>query len=81
MTDHAEDGRWDRPDAERPNQAVDADDADGRGGAKAARAEEDVAEEMAVESYETDGGTVFYESENPLAWMQSSVTVPLEEHA
>lgn len=33
----------------------------------------------AVGIYEEDDAVVFYHSENPLAWVQSRVTVPLEE--
>ncbi len=33
----------------------------------------------AVGTYEADGAVVFYDSENPLAWVQSQVTVTLEE--
>lgn len=32
-----------------------------------------------IESYDTDDGVVFYDSENPLAWVQASATVRLEE--
>lgn len=66
MTDHADDGRWDRADAAHLDQAVDGADGAGLGG---------------VEAYESDGGTVFYESENPLAWMQSSEAVTLRDSA
>ncbi len=34
-----------------------------------------------VEAYEIDGGTVLYESANPLAWIESSVAYPIEEAA
>ncbi|WP_199174848.1 DUF7331 family protein [Halegenticoccus soli] len=34
-----------------------------------------------IESYETDGGVVFYDADNPLAWMQAARTVPLKECA
>jgi hypothetical protein len=78
MTDHAEDGRWDRADATRPNKAVDADGADGVDHGASDAADDD---NSAVESYETDDGTVFYESKNPLAWVQSSVTVALQDSA
>lgn len=33
----------------------------------------------AVGTYEADDAVVFYDSENPLAWVQSQVTVPLDE--
>jgi hypothetical protein len=32
-----------------------------------------------VGTYETDDGTVFYDTENPLAWLQSAETVSPEE--
>jgi hypothetical protein len=35
--------------------------------------------EEAVETYETDDGTVLYDAGNPLAWIESSVTVSIEE--
>ncbi|MFC6988161.1 hypothetical protein ACFQJD_04510 [Haloplanus sp. GCM10025708] len=34
-----------------------------------------------VESYEVENGVVFYDSENPLAWMEASSTVLLQEYA
>ncbi|MFC6872202.1 MULTISPECIES: DUF7331 family protein [Halobellus] len=33
-----------------------------------------------VESYEVDGGIVFYDPQNPLAWVETSETVMLTEH-
>lgn len=33
----------------------------------------------AVGTYEADDAVVFYDTENPLAWVQSRVTVPLDE--
>jgi hypothetical protein len=33
----------------------------------------------AVESYEVDGGVVFYDPQNPLAWVETSGTIPLDE--
>ncbi|QCC48276.1 DUF7331 family protein [Halobellus limi] len=33
-----------------------------------------------VESYDVDGGVVFYDPENPLAWVEASRTVTLTEH-
>jgi hypothetical protein len=33
----------------------------------------------AVGTYEADGAVVFYDTENPLAWVQSGVTVALDE--
>lgn len=32
-----------------------------------------------TESYETDGGWVLFDGENPLAWIQSAVTVRLDD--
>lgn len=32
-----------------------------------------------VESYEVDGGVVFYDSQNPLAWVETSRAVKLED--
>ena len=32
-----------------------------------------------TEVYETEEGTVFYDAQNPLAWLQSDVTMPLDE--
>lgn len=34
-----------------------------------------------IESYETDDVTVFYDAENPLAWMETTRTLLLEELA
>lgn len=34
-----------------------------------------------IESYETDEGVVFYDAENPLAWVETSRTLALEELA
>ncbi|WP_049925764.1 DUF7331 family protein [Halopiger goleimassiliensis] len=34
-----------------------------------------------IESYETDDGVVFYDAQNPLAWVETSRTLPLEECA
>lgn len=34
-----------------------------------------------TEAYETDEGVVFYDADNPLAWIQSHETVPLDEAA
>ncbi|WP_436343262.1 DUF7331 family protein [Natronorubrum sp. FCH18a] len=34
-----------------------------------------------VESYETDDGVVFYDAENPLAWVETSQTLTLTELA
>jgi hypothetical protein len=32
-----------------------------------------------VETYETDQGVVFYDVDNPLAWLESSVALSLDE--
>jgi hypothetical protein len=32
-----------------------------------------------VEAYEVDDGTVLYDAENPLAWVESSAAVPIRE--
>lgn len=34
-----------------------------------------------IESYETDEGVVFYDAENPLAWVETTQTLSLEELA
>jgi len=34
-----------------------------------------------VESYEVDGGVVFYDAENPLAWVETTRAVSLSELA
>ncbi|MXV62415.1 hypothetical protein GS429_10135 [Natronorubrum sp. JWXQ-INN-674] len=34
-----------------------------------------------IESYETEDGVVFYDAENPLAWVETSQTFTLEELA
>ncbi|TYL40452.1 hypothetical protein CV102_02440 [Natronococcus pandeyae] len=34
-----------------------------------------------IEAYETEDGVVFYDAENPLAWVETSQTLPLEELA
>ncbi|MFC6961798.1 DUF7331 family protein [Halocatena marina] len=34
-----------------------------------------------TEAYETDEGVVFYDADNPLAWMQSRETVRLDDAA
>ncbi|MFB6282473.1 MAG: hypothetical protein ABEK59_00870 [Halobacteria archaeon] len=43
-----------------------------------ARRESD-AELPKIESYETEDGTVLYDSENPLAWIKSESAVEIEE--
>jgi hypothetical protein len=34
-----------------------------------------------TESYETEEGVVFYDAENPLAWLQAETVVDLDEAA
>lgn len=34
-----------------------------------------------IESYETDGCVVFYDAENPLAWLEATRTLRLEDLA
>jgi hypothetical protein len=34
-----------------------------------------------TETYQTDDGTVFYDAENPLAWLQTDAPVTLDEVA
>jgi hypothetical protein len=34
-----------------------------------------------IESYETEDGVVFYDADNPLAWMEANRTVQLDEFA
>lgn len=34
---------------------------------------------VSVEAYEIDGGTVFFDAENPLAWLETTTTVRLRE--
>ncbi len=34
--------------------------------------------ELIVEAYETEEGVVFYDAENPLAWVQADTTVALD---
>ena len=34
-----------------------------------------------IESYETDEGVVFYDAENPLAWVETTRTLTLEDVA
>ena len=38
-------------------------------------------ESLAVEMYETDGNVVFFDAENPLAWLEAGSTVTLREYA
>lgn len=70
MSDRAnEDDRWDRTDAGRP-ESTEVDPESGP-----------VGDPGTVESYETDGGVVFFDADNPLAWMQASSAVPLKDNA
>ena len=34
-----------------------------------------------TETYETEEGTVFYDAQNPLAWVQTDATVSLSDRA
>lgn len=34
--------------------------------------------ELVVEAYETEEGVVFYDADNPLAWVQTDTTVALD---
>ncbi|WP_255170130.1 DUF7331 family protein [Natrononativus amylolyticus] len=34
-----------------------------------------------IESYETDDGIVFYDAENPLAWVETTRSLPLKDVA
>ena len=34
-----------------------------------------------TETYETEEGTVFYDAQNPLAWLQTDTTVSLPDRA
>ena len=42
---------------------------------------DDDVDAQTVESYETDGGVVFYDAYNPLAWVEASAPVRLDELA
>ncbi|ADQ67921.1 hypothetical protein GL213_11720 [Halogeometricum borinquense] len=33
-----------------------------------------------VESYEVDGGVVFYDPQNPLAWVETTRTITLKDY-
>lgn len=39
------------------------------------------ADEAAVEVYETEGNVVFFDAQNPLAWLEAGSTIPLREFA
>ncbi len=43
--------------------------------------ENDSAGTETIETYEDNGSVVFYDAENPLAWMQSRQTVQLKKYA
>lgn len=50
--------------------------------ADASRSEPAVSDAIAAtETYETDEGVVFYDADNPLAWMQAGATVRLDDAA
>ena len=58
-----------------------SDTTGGEGGA-GERAEPTVSEAVrATEAYEVQDGVVFYDAENPLAWIQSDQTLDLEDAA
>ncbi|MDZ7729982.1 MAG: hypothetical protein U5K37_01695 [Natrialbaceae archaeon] len=38
-------------------------------------------DDLTVEAYETDGGVVFYDSDNPLAWVETCSPIHLEDVA
>lgn len=40
-----------------------------------------VEDDVSAEFYETDDGVVLYDAENPLAWVQSTVSVQLKDLA
>lgn len=59
----------------------DSDTTGGEGGAGEV-AEPAVSEAVrATEAYEVQDGVVFYDAENPLAWIQSDQTLDLEDAA
>jgi hypothetical protein len=37
--------------------------------------------EATIESYETEDGVVFYDAQNPLAWLKANEPLTLEEQA
>ncbi|WP_265110507.1 DUF7331 family protein [Halosolutus halophilus] len=41
----------------------------------------DLDETATIESYETEDGIVFYDAENPLAWVETSQTLALDDLA
>lgn len=43
--------------------------------------EEETAPAAGIEAYEIDAGTVLYDTGNPLAWIESSVAIPLADAA
>ncbi|USZ69640.1 hypothetical protein NGM10_03805 [Halorussus salilacus] len=47
--------------------------------AEAALPEADGQTEATVEAYDTDDGVVFYDSQNPLAWLKAGSTLTLDE--
>lgn len=48
----------------------------------AAVEEDDGPDEIAsIESYETESGVVFYDADNPLAWMEANQPLSLDEFA
>lgn len=55
------------------------DGSPGRTGTEHRTGSNDAGAVDAVGTYEADGAVVFYDSENPLAWVQSRETVALAE--
>ena len=47
--------------------------------AEAALPEADAQTEAAIEAYETEDGVVFYDSQNPLAWLKAGEPLTLHE--
>lgn len=47
--------------------------------AEAALPEADAQTEAAIEAYETEDGVVFYDSQNPLAWLKAGEPLTLNE--
>ena len=47
--------------------------------AEAALPEPDEPTENAIEAYDTEDGVVFYDAQNPLAWLKATNTLTLKE--
>ncbi|MDY6819230.1 MAG: hypothetical protein SVG88_11260 [Halobacteriales archaeon] len=37
-------------------------------------------DQSTIEAYKTDEATVLYDARNPLAWIESTRTVPIDDH-